>query len=445
MIHPEIRYAKGPNGRVAYQVIGEGPIDLIFTRDPMVNVEIMWEEPNLARFLRNLASFCRLICHDPLGVGLSDAIPAQHRLTVDEQVQDFEVVMRAAGSERAAILGTGCGGRVAIWQAVHHPAQTSALILCNTWPCLSRQPDYPCGMPREAFERLLANVDRGWGAGDNVPVLVPSRAHEPDFRATYARLQRTGARAGTVIQWFNDNYADDLRGVLAEVHVPTLVTHDKGDRWAPVCHGRYMAEHIPGAKYVELPGDDHYFFLTEKADLVVHEVQQFLTGTTIVIDTERVLATVLFLDIVESTKRAAEIGDLRWRDLLDTFYRVVRQELSRYHGQECDTAGDGLLARFNAPTHAIRCATALMQALASLGIPIRAGVHTGECERVGTSVRGLAVHIGARVAALAQPGEVLVSNTVREAVAGSLLKFAERGTHTLKGVPGDWRLFALEN
>ena len=442
---PETRYAKGPNGRIAYQVIGEGPLDLIFRPDPLVNLEIMWEEPNLARFLRNLASFSRLICFDSLGYGVSDPLPSSHRQTATEFAEDFEVVMQAAGSERAAIFAHGAAGRPALCQAVRAPEHTLALILGDTFPCLSRQPDYPCGLPKEAFEKLQERLERDWGTGELAGILVPSLAGDASFRHIFARLQRTGVRHASVQDMFRAANAEDLRSLLPEIRMPTLVLHHAGDRWVRVDHGRYMGSHIPGAKYVELPGEDHYFFFTDKADAVVHEVQSFLTGTTTATDAERVLVTVLFLDIVESTKRAAEIGDHRWRDLLDAFYRVVRQELSRHRGQECDTAGDGFLASFDAPTRAIRCATALSQELAGLGIPIRAGLHTGECERVGIGVRGLAVHIGARVAAQAQPGEVLVSSTVREAVAGSALKFADRGTHTLKGVPGEWRLFALED
>lgn len=440
---PETRFAKGPNGRIAYQVIGEGPLDLVFSPDPTVNLETMWEEPNLARFLRNLASFSRLICCDRPGYGVSDPLPSSHRQTSAEFAEDIEVLMQAAGSERAALFAHGAG-RNALCRAARAPERTLALILSNTYSCLSRQPGYPCGLPKDAFENLLARHERGWGTGETVDDLVPSRAGDAGFRHIFARLQRTGVRLASMQNMFRASYAEDLRSLLPEIRVPTLVLHHAGDRWIRVCHGRYMAEHIPGAKYVELPGDDHYFFFTDKADAVVHEVQSFLTGTTTVTDAERVLVTVLFLDIVDSTKRIAEVGDLRWHDLLDTFYRVVRQELGRHRGQECDTAGDGLLASFTAPTHALRCASALSQELAGLGIPIRAGLHTGECERVGKSVRGMAVHIGARVAALAQPGEVLVSSTVREAVAGSPLKFADRGAHALKGVPGEWRLYAVE-
>jgi class 3 adenylate cyclase len=442
MQHPETRYARGKDGNVAYQVVGDGPLDLVFIPGWANNVDAMWEEPSLARFLRRLATFSRLLCFDKRGTGVSDTVPLAALPTLEDWSDDVGTVMRAAGSTRAALLGHS--GPMAMLFAATHPEQTSALILVDTYARLARDVDYPWGMPlartRQAFERVWEE----WGTGSNLDVLAPSMAGDERFRRWYARYERLamGPRAARALN--TSAFESDLRSVLPAIRVPTLVLHRIGNRFIRVGHGRYLADHIRGAKFVELPGDDHMFYVGE-TEAMLSEIEEFLTGARPVPEFDRVLATVLFTDIVGSTERAAALGDRAWRALLDTHHEIVRRELERHRGREIQVVGDGLLATFDGPARAIRCACAMTDAVRGLGIDIRAGLHTGEIELVGSDVAGIAVHIGSRVAGEAGAGEVLVSSTVKDLVAGSGIRFADRGLHVLKGVPGEWRLFAAEN
>jgi class 3 adenylate cyclase len=377
-------------------------------------------------------------------MGVSDPVPLAALPTLEQWMDDVRIVMEAAGSKRAALLGATDGGQMAMLFAATYPERTSALILVDSSARILRDVDYPWGLPADRVPRLLQRIEELWGTGGAVDILAPSVAHDERFRRWYARYERLAIGPRAVTTMFAAYLERDLRGVLPSIRVPTLVLHRVGDRYVRVGHGRYLTEHIPGAKYVELRGEDHLFFAGD-TEAMLGEIEEFLTGVRPVPEIDRVLATVLFTDIVGSTERAATLGDRAWHALLDTHHGIVRRELERHRGREVDTAGDGFLATFDGPARAIRCACAIRDGVRSLGIEIRAGLHTGECELMDDGVGGIAVHIGARVAASAAPSEVLVSSTVKDLVAGSGLRFADRGSHSLHGVPGEWRLFAVES
>jgi class 3 adenylate cyclase len=439
---PETNYAKSSNVHIAYQVVGDGPLDLVFVHGWISHIEHLWEEPSLARFLRRLTSFSRLILLDKRGTGLSDPVPLDRLPTLEERMDDVRAVMDAAGSTRATLMGTSEAGALNLLFAATYPERTVSLVLLNSYARLAWSADYPWGIRPEDAEGLLDAVEEGWGKGVAFEALVASQSDNASMRSWWARYQRLAASPGAAVTLLRRALATDARAVLPTIRVPTLILHRVGDPFTGAEHGRYLAHHIAGARYVELAGVDHLFF-AEDTDRLLAEIQEFLTGEREAVEPERVLATVLFADIVDSTAHAARLGDRRWHDLLGAFYGAVRTELSRFRGQELDTAGDSMFATFDGPARAIRCACAVTDAVRPLGIDVRIGLHTGECEVIGAKVGGLAVHIGARIAALARPVEVLVSSTVRDLVAGSGLRFEERGRHTLKGVPGDWTLFAV--
>ena len=432
----ETRYAKSGDLHIAYQVVGSGAIDLVLVPGFVSHVEGSWEEPSYGRFLERLSSFARLIRFDKRGTGLSDRgtdIP-----TLEERMDDLRAVMEAAGSQRAAVLGVSEGGAMSALFAATFPERTSALVLYGTFA------EFRSWVPSpEHMERFIRAIDENWGTGSSLPRFAPSVAQDDQFRHWWARQERLGASPGAAMALMRMNSEIDVRHILPTIRVPTLVLHRTGDVTVNVEAGRYQAAHIPGAKYVELSGVDHLPYVGN-ADAVLDEIEEFLTGVRPVSAPDRVLATVLFTDMVGSSELAARLGDRRWHDLLQAHHGIVRQELARFRGLEVDTAGDGFLATFDGPARAIRCARSLGEAVRPLGIEIRTGLHTGECEIIGQKVGGIAVHTGARVAALAGPGEVLVSSTVRDLVAGSGLRFTDRGVHSLKGIPGEWRLFAVD-
>jgi class 3 adenylate cyclase len=440
---PDTIYTKGEFGRLAYQIIGEGPVDLVFSTSPIHNIDVMWEHPPIARFFNRLASFSRLIVYNPRGTGTSSALPP--RFSLQEWVDDLRRVLDAAGAERAAVIGDNEGGPTAMLFAATYPQRASALVLVNTFARFLRDDDYPWGMPAESARRLAAMFGDTFGTGDQLEYLAPSAVTDPGIRRWYARYQRLSgsspdAAAAGYLQFLLDL---DLRPILPSIQAPALVLHRAANRFHRVLHGRYLGETIPGAKYVELEGEDALYF-TGDPDAITDEIRLFLTGVRDAPVTDRVLATVLFTDIVGSTERAVEIGDRRWRELLEAFYAVARVELGRFQGGEVKTTGDGLLARFDGPARAIHCARAINDNAHRLGIDLRTGLHTGECEVIGDDLGGIAVHIGARVAGLARAGEVLVSRTVTDLVAGSGIQFEDRGDHELKGVPGEWRLYSVK-
>jgi class 3 adenylate cyclase len=441
-VQPETRYTKSGDLNIAYQVVGDGPRDLVYVPGWISNVELMWEEPAHAHLLRRLASFSRLILFDKRGTGLSDPVPLDRLPTLEERMDDVRAVMDAAGSERAAIFGSSEGGLMSVLSAATYPERTSALIALAIYAKRLWSPDYPWAPTPEARAAEIELIERTWGGEMDISDLAPS-ADEAFKRRAVAYLRRS-ASPGAAVALLRMNSQIDVRDVLPTIRVPTLVLQRVDDRDVNVEEGRWIAAQIPGAKYVELPGDEHLIWAGD-VDAVVDEVEEFVTGSRPVHEPDRVLATVLFTDIVGSTERAHELGDRRWRELLEQHHDVVRRALERFQGREVDTAGDGFLATFDGPARAIRCARAIRDGLRDVGLEVRAGLHTGECERLGDKVAGVAVHTGARVSALAQPGEVLVSSTVKDLVAGSGIEFGDRGVHELKGIPGEWRLYAVSD
>ena len=438
---PETRYAKSRKVNIAYQVASEGEVDLVFVPGWVSHVEYAWEEPSFAPFLERMAGFSRLILLDRRGTGLSD--PVERLPTLEERMDDLRSVMDAAGSERAFLFGISESGPMCALFAATYPERTAGLVLCNTFATGLRSDDYPWMLDAEGWSRMQREVEAEWGTGITARIYAPSRAGDEAFECSWGRFERRAVSPGAMSKILGMSMDTDVRNVLSSIRVPTLVVHRTGDRATRVEGGRYLAEHIPGARLEEVPGVDHFPWVGD-ADAILNEVEHFVTGSRHHAEPDRALATVLFADIVESTKKLAEHGDRSWRELLAQFYAALRAQIERYRGREIDTAGDGLFATFDGPARAVRCACATRQAIAPLGVMLRAGLHTGECEVVGDKVSGIAVHLGARVCAAAEPNEVLVSSTVKDLVAGSDLRFTDRGAHTLKGVPGDWHLYAAE-
>jgi class 3 adenylate cyclase/pimeloyl-ACP methyl ester carboxylesterase len=436
----ETRYAMSGDVHIAYQVMGTGPLDLVLVPGFVSHLDIQMEHPAAARFFERLASFSRLIRFDKRGTGLSDRMGPLPTLEV--RMDDVRAVMDAVGSKKAALLGFSEGGPMSIVFAATYPQRTTALVLYASYARLAWAPDYPWGRTDEqrlAREKMIRNA---WGQGNHVALFAPSFANDSEYRKWNARAERASASPGAALELLKMNMEIDVRHVLQTVAVPTLVLHRATDRVTNDAeNGRYLARNIRGAQYIELPGEDYTPWAGDSFSLC-DEIQAFLTGVRSGPEPDRVLATVLFTDIVDATKSAAEIGDRAWKDLLGQHHFIVRQQLDRHRGREIDTAGDGFLASFDGPARAVRCGRAIADTVKSLNIQIRAGVHTGECEVMGAKLSGIAVHIGARVAALAMPDEILVSGTVKDLVAGSGLRFESRGTHVLKGVPGEWPLFS---
>ena len=441
---PDVQYARSGDVDIAYQVVGEGPRTLVFVQGWVSNIEWAWQEPSLARFLRRLASFSRLIMFDKRGTGLSDRVAVDHLPTLELRMDDVRAVMDAAGAERAALLSVSEGGPMCILFATTYPQRTDALVMLGGYARRLWAEDYPFGATPEEYEGFLQSIQAGWGGAVGIEARAPSMLDDERFRTWWATYLRMSATPGAAYALTLMNGAIDVRHALPTIRVPTLIVHRTGDRSLPVEGSRYMADRIRDAKLVELPGVDHLPWLGDQ-DEILDEVEEFLTGVRRGPDPDRVLATVLFTDVVRSTERAAELGDKRWRDLLASHHAVVRRQLAEWRGTEIDTTGDGFLATFDGPARAIRCACAARDAVHELGLEIRAGLHTGEYEIFGSTIAGLTVHTCARVAALADSGEVLVSSTVKDLVAGSGIELDDRGERELKGVPGTWRIYAVRS
>ncbi len=442
MSPPPTRYALSDGESIAYQVVGSGPIDLVLVLGFATHLELQWEMPPLARFLGRLAEFSRLIVFDKRGTGLSD--PVADVPTLEQRIDDIRAVMEAAASERAILFGISEGGPTSVLFAAEHPARVTSLVLYGAMGRTTEAPDYPWASPADALRESAAEfIAPYWGqqADGMVELFAPSLAGDPRAAEFTARMERSAASPAMVQKIFEMFLDIDVRAVLPTIHVPTLVLHRHGDRVVNRRAGRELASCIAGARYVELPGIDHLPWAGDP-EAVLGEIEEFLTGTRSVQEPDRVLATVMFTDIVGSTERAAELGDERWRGLLATHQAAVRQELTRFRGREIKTLGDGFLATFDGPARAIRCGQAMAAAARSLGLEVRVGVHSGEVELIGEDVGGIAVHIAARVGALASSGEVLASSTVKELVAGSGIQFVDRGAQHLKGLVDEWRLFA---
>lgn len=444
MTRPEVHYAKTDDGaHIAYQVIGDGPVDLVFVPWWWNHLEGQWDDPLISHFLDRLASFSRLILFDMRGIGLSDPISLSDPPTLERWMDDAKAVLDAAGSPHAIILGHGDGGLVAMLFAATYPERTLGLILVDAYALLSSMEDYE-GWDPELLDGMLAAFADLWGAGQIgwVSAVAPSQASNEAFRNHLARLERLSVSPGAAAAMQMVIGHLDVRPALPAISAPTLILLHKDNLYMPALFGRYLAEHIAGATRVELEGGDHLFWVGNP-DATLDEIEQFVTGSRSQPRAERVLATVLFTDIVDSTGLAAQMGDERWGELLDRHRGLVRRQLERFRGREVKTMGDGFLALFDGPARAIAGACAMRDAVGQLGLSLRAGLHTGEIEMEGSDVVGLAVHIGQRVSSLAQPGEVLVSRTVVDLVVGSGIRFSDRGEHELKGLPGTWKLFAV--
>jgi len=445
----ETRYARSGIVSIAYQAVGEGPFDLILVPGFVSNVEFGWEDPGLAAFYERCAQLCRLIIFDKRGTGLSDRVSGVP--TLETRMDDVRAIMDDVGSQRAAVIGYSEGASMAALFAATYPERTAALIMYGSYLAWDWMAEGRFATRHESAEAALDEIGRRWGSPDYCDELLendaPSKLADERFRSWYATRLRLSASPAAAVALQRMNIDTDTRALLPSIRVPTLIVHRVGDRNVDVKNARYAAEHIAGARYLELPGDDHLPWVGD-SERIVAEIESFLRGVWEsggwgLLEPDRILATVLFTDIVGATERAATLGDREWRLLLERHHTLVRRELARFRGTEHDTAGDGVFASFDGPARAVRCAQAVVAAVGTLGLEVRAGLHTGECELVESKVAGIAVHTGARVAALAEPGEVLVSQTVHDLVAGSGLEFEERGERELKGVPGRWRLYAV--
>ena len=421
-----VKYARSDGIHIAYRVFGDGPRDMVLIPGTLSHVELFWEFPPNGYLLKRFTSFARVIVFDKRGQGLSDRVAEQ---TIEERIGDVRAVMDAAGSEKATIYGWSEGGPMSLLFAATYPERTSGLVLCGSFASMKA---YAGEEKRDLF---LKRLDEHWGEGILVPINAPSKAKDEVFLKYFGKLERATASLGAIVALMRANFEIDVRPILPTIYLPTLIFHRVGDKTIPVEQGRYLAQHIAGAKYVELPGDDHLLqaFDEDVLDRLIDEVEEFITGERHRPEPDRTLATVMFTDVVASTEHASRLGDRQWRELLSGYYAALRKELGAFRGREVNTAGDGLLATFDGPARAIRCACAIRERVKPLGIRVRTGLHTGECELIGDDVGGIAVHIGARVASAANPDEVLVSSTVRDLVAGSGIRFTHRGLRTHEG------------
>jgi class 3 adenylate cyclase len=440
---PPVGFARRPDGRrIAYQVLGDAELDLVYVLGFATHLGLLWEEPSVAGFLHKLAAFSRLILLDRLGSGLSDR--GRSGQSFEDDMDDLRLVLDTVGSERTAFFGGDLGGRLALLFAATYPERTKAVVTFGAHPATVRDQDYPWGTSEEEREQLLASLREGsYDPARMMARLAPHELADPSFRQWWRMYNLSAITPPEAYDTVLALGSVDIRGLLGSVRVPTLLLHRTEDRWADVHIGRYMAERIPGARLVELPGDDHLPCFGDQ-DAVVALTQEFLTGALPIADLDRMLATVVFTDIVDSTRLASELGDRRWHRLLEQHNQVVREQLARFRGREVKTTGDGFLASFDGPARAIRAAHAIRAELADHGLQVRVGLHTGEVELVGDDLGGIAVHLAARVLAQAQAGEVLCSRTVKDLVAGAGFGFTDRGIHQLKGVPDAWQLYTVQ-
>jgi class 3 adenylate cyclase len=434
-------YARTSGGRVAYQVVGAGPPDVLVTKPPFLPVDLMWDEPRFVRFLNGLSSFSRHVWFDPRGTGSSDPIPPVEDRLIESVVDDMIAVLDDLGCERVIVLGAN-GGQAALQFATTHPERTSALVLVNPGARMRRADDYPQGVSDENVEAIFAMVRDRWGTGEMLSFFAPSAAGDPRFARWLARCERLSMPPQHADWSFRASFEVDVRHLLGAIRVPTLVVANAG--WFGYEQSRYVFELIDGARYLEFAREDSLFFVGDTGPLL-DAIEEFVTGRLPAHDVDRMLATVMFTDVVGSTDQAAGMGDRRWAELIATHDDLTRTQLEHFRGREIRTTGDGFLATFDGPGRAVRCACAIRDAVHAIGIHVRVGLHTGEIELHADDIGGIAVNIAQRVQALAQPNEVLVSRTVADLVAGSGIPFADRGTHALKGVPNQWQLFAVED
>ena len=435
----QTRYARSGDVHIAYRVFGDAPRDIVLVPGTLSHADLFWDLPVNEHLLKRLTAFARVIVFDKRGQGLSDRVGQQ---TLEERIGDVRAVMDAAGSQRATIFGWSEGGSMSLMFCATYPERTEGLVLCGSYASMRSEVWH---VSEELFAQVMDTFEKHWGQGVLVPFVAPSRKDDQAFVQWWGGLERAATSPSGIVALMRANYEIDVRHVLPAIQAPTLILHRVDDNAIPVAAGRFLAENIRGAKYVELPGEDHMLqaFDTPLLDRLCDEIEEFVTGARSAPELDRVLVSVMFVDIVKSTQRAVSLGDRRWRELLEGYLGAARKQLERFRGREVDVAGDGVFATFDGPARAIHCACAIRDSVRSLGLQVRAGIHTGECEIAGAAVRGIAVHTGSRVAAAAQPEEVLVTAMVKDLVAGSGLAFEDRGSHLLKGVPGEWRLFAV--
>ena len=437
---PRTHYVKSGGVNIAYQVTGDGSLDIVYVPGWVSNLDHSWTSPRFVHMIERLSSFSRLIRFDKRGTGLSDrnvGFP-----TLEERMEDLHAVMDAVGSKRAALFGSSEGGNVSMLFAATYPGRTAALLLSGCFAKGVWSEDYPWAKTKERTEEELVQIERDWGSPADLSNAAPSLANDEFERDWFASYLRNSASPTDAISLWRWNAEIDVRDILPAIHVPTLIIQRTGDRWVKVEEGRYLANHIAGAKYVELAGDDHVIW-GEDSDRLVEEIQAFLTGARPPPMTERVLLTVLFTDIVGSTSIAANIGDQKWRDLLQRHDDDIRIELRRSQGTEIKTTGDGFLAAFQRPTRAIQCATAICSRMAKIGLQVRAAIHIGECEKRGDDLSGIAIHLASRLLGYAQAGEIIASRTVKDLVVGSGFAFEDRGEAKLRDVPGTWQIYSV--
>ncbi len=441
---PETHYARSGEVHIGYQVVGEGPIDVVLVDQWFSNVDALWHVPPIARFVERLAAFSRVILLDKRGTGISDPVPIRGLPTLEEWMDDIGTVMDAVGSERAALVSGLAACYLTLLFAATYPTRARALVLVDGYARLAAAEDYFPDLPRTMREEMTSQVGEAWGRGGMLRAFAPGAYRDAALAKTFAWYERQSASPAEAVAIGTLFFQSDVRHVLPTIQVPTLViTHTESAR-VPPPFSRYLAEHIPGARPLEVPGSENFIWAGDQARIVA-EIQEFLTGARPVPEAERVLATVLFTDIVASTERAGALGDHAWKEVLDRHYAIAAAQIDRFRGRQIVTTGDGLLAVFDGPARAVRCAQSIALEVHDIGLELRAGLHTGEIELDGSDVRGIAVHIGARIAALAGPGEVLVSSTVKDLVVGSGIEFEDRALHSLKGVPDAWHLYAVRS
>ena len=437
---PDTIYTRSGSVNIAYQVFGDGPRDLLLVPGWVSNIDVFWEEPTVVRFFEGLAEFSRVLLFDKRGTGLSDRVSGIP--TLEDRMDDVRAVMNAADSKEATLFGYSEGGPMCALFAATYPERTHALVLMGSYARRQSAPDYKYGLSDENSEQLLKAIELEWGSPLDIEQRIPSLAANPRFKSWWAKFMRAGASPASAAALMRMNFQIDVRPILQSIRIPTLILHAKHDRVVDIGAGRYLAQNIPNARLVEIDANDHVPFGDSMVQ-ILDETQQFVTGRSDIHGDDRVVSTIMFTDIVDSTRVAAEMGDSTWRDSLDAHHMMVRRQLAIHRGTEIKTTGDGFHATFDGPARAIRCGQAICQSVEVLGLRVRVGIHTGECVRLGDELEGIAVHIAARIGALAEAGQVLVSQTVRDLVAGSGIQFDNRGVHQLKGVDGEWVVCAV--
>lgn len=437
---PEIKYAKSADVHIAYQTVGNGPIDLVLVPGWVSNIEIIWEEPALVRFLQRLSSFSRLILFDKRGTGLSDRV--SYTPTLEERMDDFRAVMDAVQSECVVLVGYSEGGSMCSLFAATYPERTLSLIMIGSFARIIKTKDYPWGVTHDELKANFKQIENNWGNALELENLAPSLVEDPIFRQWWARFLRLSASPATAIALRKMNSEIDIRKILPTIRVPTLIIHAQYDSVINVKEGQYLSKNIPGAKFEMIPSKDHLPWVG-CSDIILNKIETFVTGSISASKIDRALYTVMFTDIAMSTELASEIGDQKWQNILKAHHKAVRHEVSVYAGREIDNAGDGFFIAFDGPARAIQCALAIKKALQEIQLSVRIGIHIGECEAIEEKLTGIAVHIGARISNKAEPDQILVSQTVKDLVAGSGTKFKDMGTHSLKGVPEKWHLYQV--